>query len=208
MLPLRLFSRLCFLLGLATIRVEAGSWPALELTVDNWAEKTAHVYLFIKCYRKECPNCGAIKRTWEKLQQEYNMEGLLIANVDCNHPSSAKLCKRLGVEQTPAFYYGTQKSLKQIDKQMRYDNNQIAYIIMESYVKKLLKLMQAEPASEPEPLSELPPKKAAALAAARKAMAAKAARGEADEASGTEETAPPAREAADWSNLNDLYREL
>eukprot|EP00747_Dinoflagellata_sp_TGD_P000307 gnl/TRDRNA2_/TRDRNA2_100401_c0_seq1.p1 gnl/TRDRNA2_/TRDRNA2_100401_c0~~gnl/TRDRNA2_/TRDRNA2_100401_c0_seq1.p1 ORF type:complete len:134 (+),score=17.55 gnl/TRDRNA2_/TRDRNA2_100401_c0_seq1:357-758(+) len=76
---------------------DAGS----ELTLENWEEKTAGKYVFVKFAKPFCPTCSQVVDSWTKLShivsEDPEASNLVLGEVDCIGRGQ-ELCERFKVD--------------------------------------------------------------------------------------------------------------
>ena len=85
---------------------------ALELTPDNWDEKTGGKTVFVKFFAPWCGHCKKMKPAWDSLMKEYeSSETILVADVDCIN-AGKDLCQKNGVKGFPSVKFGNAVDLE------------------------------------------------------------------------------------------------
>ena len=105
---------------------------AIELTPENWEDKTVGKTVFIKMFAPwvsvlrvfsvyvfwtnfflgQCGHCKKIKPAWDNLMEKYaESDTLLVADVDCVN-AGKELCDKNGVKGFPTIKYGSVNSLE------------------------------------------------------------------------------------------------
>lgn len=85
---------------------------ALELTHDNYDEKTAGKTVFIKHYAPWCGHCKSMAPAWKTLMDEYvDSEIVVVGEVDCIG-TGKKLCETHSISGFPAIRYGHPSELQ------------------------------------------------------------------------------------------------
>merc|ERR1740116_465892 len=83
------------LLTLATV-------SSLELTPDNYAEKTAGKQVFIKFFAPWCGHCQKLAPAWQALMDAYADDAhRVVAEVDCTTDGGKELCEKYGGQREP-----------------------------------------------------------------------------------------------------------
>jgi len=90
----------------------AASSMAVELTQDNWEEKTVGKTVFVKFFAPWCGHCKAMKPAWDSLMSEYDdSETVVVADVDCIG-TGKELCETMGVQGFPTVKFGDPSNLE------------------------------------------------------------------------------------------------
>jgi len=83
----------------------------LQLTEENFDEKTAGRSVFIKFYAPWCGHCKSLAPIWEKLADDWKSHKIgLVAEVDCTDPASEAICQEYEIEGFPTLIYGEQNA--------------------------------------------------------------------------------------------------
>lgn len=85
---------------------------ALELTPNNWDEKTAGKTVFLKMFAPWCGHCKAMKPAWDAVSKEFSdSDVVLMADVDCVG-TGKELCDKNGVKGFPTIKFGDPNALE------------------------------------------------------------------------------------------------
>merc|ERR1719473_2291425 len=85
---------------------------ALDLTPDNWEEKTAGKTVFLKFYAPWCGHCKRMAPAWDKLMEKYaDNKDAVVANVDCT-AGGKEICEQQGVQGFPTPKWGDVSALE------------------------------------------------------------------------------------------------
>lgn len=84
----------------------------VELTTNNFDEKTTGKTVFIKLFSPYCIECREMEPAWNRLMKKYERSTTtLIAEVNC-HEADEDLCNKLVIDHKyPKLMYGDPKSL-------------------------------------------------------------------------------------------------
>jgi len=98
-------------MNLITYVLTAFSVLGMELTTDNFDEKTNGKIVFIKFITPECFECKEMELAWVRLMQAYAKSSTtLIAEVNC-HGAGEDLCTNLLIKDHPALKYGDPQNM-------------------------------------------------------------------------------------------------
>lgn len=92
----------------ATVAGLVPSASGVELTPENWDEKTAgKSVLFLKFYAPSCGPCQKMKPAWDKLMEEFADSPTLVGDVDCT-AGGKPLCEKseIGEYDYPTLKFG------------------------------------------------------------------------------------------------------
>lgn len=85
----------------------------LQLTKDDFDEKTAGKSVFIKFFAPWCGHCKAMAPAWEELMKEYAESATsVVAEVDCTSDGGKALCQEHGVQGFPSIKHGDPSALE------------------------------------------------------------------------------------------------
>jgi len=94
----------------------------IELTSDNWDDKTVGKTVFIKFVASWCELCKNMKPAWDKLMTEFeDNKTILVADVDCT-ADGEKLCEEEGVKGYPTLKYGDPNNLQEYEGEREFED--------------------------------------------------------------------------------------
>jgi len=98
----------------------------IELTPENWDEKTAGRTIFIRLFTHSCEYCMEVEPSWLRLMKTFeNRDTVLIADVDCEGQGK-DLCSKMGVvDDYPTLKWGNPKNpenLERYHESFQYDD--------------------------------------------------------------------------------------
>ena len=85
---------------------------SLEITEEEWNEKTTGKAVFVKFFAPWCGHCKKLAPTWEKLTEENENEHAFIVKVDCTAENNKNLCETAGIRGYPTLKYGDSTNLE------------------------------------------------------------------------------------------------
>jgi len=91
----------------------------IELTLENWDEKTAGKTVFIRCIIPTCDFCKEVEPPWLRLMKTFeNRAAELVADVDCAG-AGKDLCVKMGVTHIyPTIKWGDPKNPENLEEYM------------------------------------------------------------------------------------------
>lgn len=92
---------------LLLLLAQCARWAeCLELTTEDWHEKTSGKTVFIKFMVAWCGHCQALKPDWAKLMKTYEgHSSVVVAQVNCEGGGEG-LCHDFGIESYPTIKHG------------------------------------------------------------------------------------------------------
>mmetsp|Transcript_15306 Transcript_15306/g.21829 ORF Transcript_15306/g.21829 Transcript_15306/m.21829 type:complete len:219 (+) Transcript_15306:142-798(+) len=100
----------------------AANASVLQLTPENFAEKTAGKTVFLKFFAPWCGHCKSMAPAWEQLAGEYKDSATaLVAEVDCT-TEGKPLCDEHGVRGFPTLKHGDPAALEDYQGGRDYDS--------------------------------------------------------------------------------------
>lgn len=94
----------------------------IELTSENWEEKTEGKSIFVKFFVPYCDFCNSMQPAWEQLTKTLeDSPNLLFGEVDCEG-TGEDLCEYFGVSFYPTLKYGDPNNLEKYSGMMGYDS--------------------------------------------------------------------------------------
>jgi protein disulfide-isomerase-like protein len=86
---------------------------SLELSNDNYDEKTEGKTVFLKFFAPWCGHCKALAPAWSKLMDEYvDSATVVVAESDCT-AKGKKLCETHGIKGFPSIRFGDPSNLEE-----------------------------------------------------------------------------------------------
>jgi len=86
---------------------------SLELSHDNYDEKTEGKTVFLKFFAPWCGHCKALAPAWSKLMDEYvDSATVVVAESDCT-AKGKKLCETHGIKGFPSIRFGDPSNLEE-----------------------------------------------------------------------------------------------
>ena len=115
--------RRSFLAIAATVLAAFSLSQAVELTQDNYDERTAGKVVFLKFFDPMWGHCISMEPAWDELSEVFaNSKSKVIGEIDCTTEEGKPICQDNGISSFPTVKYGSIDNLEDYEGPRDFDS--------------------------------------------------------------------------------------